>query len=338
VEIRASTRRGQARLPIRYEAHVPRLVLALVFLVVGMQVGVVAAGFDAGKAGFSVKFKDEITPYRVTGVFVLPGERLWIEAVAGRAGLRYTLSSASGRLIEGDDNRWLLEAPGKTGEFPVVIRDPVSADSVVLNVFVMVPFERLEGEYLNGYRIGAYPWAPPAQGESYKPPAGFIEVTEASLAVEIGPHFRLGQFLCKQDGCFPKYMVLRERLILKLELVLEKVNEAGYRCDTFHILSGYRTPYYNHAIGNVKYSRHVWGDAADIFVDSDPEDCMMDDLNGDGRIDYRDAGVIYNIIDSMYGKPWYERFLGGLARYRKTPSHGPFVHVDVRGTRARWGV
>jgi hypothetical protein len=26
-----------------------------------------------------------------------------------------------------------------------------------------------------------------------------------------------------------------------------------------------------------------------------------------------------------------------LARYRKTPAHGPFVHVDVRGFRARWG-
>ena len=48
-------------------------------------------------------------------------------------------------------------------------------------------------------------------------------------------------------------------------MILQKVNERGYRCDTFHIMSGYRTPYYNGAIGNVRYSRHVWGGAADIF-------------------------------------------------------------------------
>ena len=42
-------------------------------------------------------------------------------------------------------------------------------------------------------------------------------------------------------------------------------------------------------------------------------------------------------IEEMYGKPWYEIFIGGLGKYKKTASHGPFVHVDVRGFRARWG-
>jgi uncharacterized protein YcbK (DUF882 family) len=126
-------------------------------------------------------------------------------------------------------------------------------------------------------------------------------------------------------------------LLLKLELILEKVNEKGYRCDTFHIMSGYRTPYYNKAIGNVKYSRHIYGGAADIFIDENPKDNMMDDLNQDGKIDYRDAAIIYRIIDDLYGKKFYDPFLGGLARYKKTSNHGPFVHVDVRGRRARWG-
>jgi hypothetical protein len=86
----------------------------------------------------------------------------------------------------------------------------------------------------------------------------------------------------------------------------------------------------------VKYSRHLWGGAADIFIDENPKDGVMDDLNGDGKIDYRDAGVLYNIIDEMSGKPWYYLFIGGLSRYEKTASHGPFVHVEVRGFRARW--
>jgi uncharacterized protein YcbK (DUF882 family) len=124
---------------------------------------------------------------------------------------------------------------------------------------------------------------------------------------------------------------------VKLELLLEKTNEAGYRCDSFVVMSGYRTPFYNHLIGNVKYSRHQWGGAADIFIDEDPVDGMMDDLNGDGKSDVRDAHVLYEIVDRMYGKPWYEPYIGGLGAYRTTPNHGPFVHVDARGFRARWG-
>ena len=102
-------------------------------------------------------------------------------------------------------------------------------------------------------------------------------------------------------------------------------------------MSGYRTPYYNKAIGNVKYSRHIYGGAADIFIDENPKDNMMDDLNRDAKIDYKDAAVLYEIIDKLYGKPFYQGLVGGLARYEKTDCHGPFVHIDVRGRRARWG-
>ncbi|MDY6862202.1 MAG: D-Ala-D-Ala carboxypeptidase family metallohydrolase [Thermodesulfobacteriota bacterium] len=100
---------------------------------------------------------------------------------------------------------------------------------------------------------------------------------------------------------------------------------------------GYRTPYYNKIIGNVKYSRHLWGGAADIFIDENPKDKMMDDLNKDGKINWKDAAILYSIIDDMYGEKSYKSYVGGLARYKKSYSHGPFVHIDVRGKRTRWG-
>jgi uncharacterized protein YcbK (DUF882 family) len=131
-------------------------------------------------------------------------------------------------------------------------------------------------------------------------------------------------------------LVLNELLLLKLELILEQVNKHGYPASTFNILSGYRTPYYNDLIGNVKYSRHLWGDAADIFIDENPPDDMMDDLNQDGSVNQKDAEIIYEIIDKLYGESWYQHFKGGLGRYKKTSEHGPFVHIDVRGYRARW--
>ncbi len=317
--------------------HGVTILLVIILVMSWMLSDVSPAGFSPQKAGFAVKFKKEISPYRTTGVFALPREILALEVLDTLSENDYVLEASTGRVTKAATNQWTWQAPEQPGLYPVKINHLKSADWVLLNIFVMVPYNRLKGEYLNGYRIGRYPTIPFNRLQIYKPPKGFIEVTEENKDTLVAPHFRIGQFLSKQRGKYPKYVVLRERLLLKLELILEKVNAAGYRCDTLHIMSGYRTPYYNRRIGNVKYSRHVWGGAADIFIDENPKDKMMDDLNQDGKIDYQDASVIYDIIDRMYGKPFYERFVGGLGRYKKMQNHGPFVHVDVRGLRARWG-
>src|SRR6185436_18658744 len=103
----------------------------------------------------------------------------------------------------------------------------------------------------------------------YLPPSGFIEVTKENQETKVSPHSTVKQFLCKEDTtrAFPKYIVLKERLPLKLEAVLQHVNELGVNVDTLNVMSAYRTPYYNHAIGDVKYSMHQWGSAADVYVD-----------------------------------------------------------------------
>ena len=296
-----------------------------------------SARFDPEKAGFALRFKQEVSSYRVIAVFVLPQETLKLEVVEPPQAKEYLLESTAGNATLGPSRPCLWQAPGATGLCPVKITDIQSGDSITLHVFVMVPYSQLTGEYLNGYRIGKYPTIPLKQLPMYKPPRGFVEVTRENEETLVSPHFGLKQFLCKQASDFPKYLVLRERLLLKLELILEKLNAKGYDCSSLGVMSGYRTPYYNRAIGNVKYSRHLWGGAADIFVDREPEDGMMDDLNNDGKIDYRDAAIVYDIVDGLYGEPFYVPFVGGLARYPLAASHGPFVHVDVRGFRVRWG-
>lgn len=293
--------------------------------------------FDPGRASFSLRFNKETTPYRIMATFVLPGEELTIEAAATASGRAYQATATKGTLTAQSAGRWRYLPPATPGVYPVRVRQLEPADSINLNVFVMVPFTHIESEHLNGYRIGNYPSRPLKGLAIYNPPRGFIEVTRENRETLVAPHFRLSQFLCKQESGWPKYIVLQERLLLKLELVLAALNENGYRAKSLAIMSGYRTPYYNRAIGNVQYSRHVWGGASDIYVDENPRDGMMDDLNGDGRIDSRDAAVVYHLIDGMYGQPWYATFVGGLGRYRKTSKHGPFVHIDVRGFRARWG-
>lgn len=314
---------------------VTKIGIVFVFILFYLESPVMS--FSPEKASFTVKFKKEISPYRIMSVFVLPEELVTFEVLSSAPGDGYLLESSAGFSSKVSGKKWKWKAPKETGIYPVRIVNEESGERVSLNVFVMVPYCYLQGEYLNSYRIGSYSSVPFKGLSIYKPPRGFIEVTKENEDTLLSPHFRLKQFLCKQEGDYPKYVVIKEILLLKLELILERVNEKGYHCETFHVMSGYRTPYYNKAIGNVKYSRHLYGDAADIFIDENPQGQVMDDLNKDGKIDYRDAEVLYEIIDEMYGKPWYIPFFGGLARYGKTQSHGPFVHVDVRGFHARWG-
>jgi uncharacterized protein YcbK (DUF882 family) len=101
-------------------------------------------------------------------------------------------------------------------------------------------------------------------------------------------------------------------------------------------MSGYRTPFYNKRIGNVKHSAHQYGGAADIFIDAKPEDGEMDDLNGDGKSDEGDSQLLFDLVDKMSLNEFFLPYLGGIGKYSKSASHGAFVHVDVRGFRAIW--
>ena len=269
--------------------------------------------------------------HEVMSAFVLPGETMPIEILTPPGAEAYVVESKDGQLETRSPTRWTWRAPAEPGIYEIDVADPARNQKTELRVFVMVPFERVRNGRLNGYRIGQYP-AP--QTPAHAPPRGFIEVTPGNKDKRVTPHFRLEQFLCKQPSDYPKYVVLDDRLLLKLESILAAVNKAGHRSETLHVMSAYRTPFYNAAIENVKFSQHQWGTAADIFVDAG-ENEMMDDLDGDEKIDKADARVLFGIIDRMDREP-DARFPGGLGAYGGTKAHGPFVHVDVRGRLARW--
>ncbi|MGH7962769.1 MAG: D-Ala-D-Ala carboxypeptidase family metallohydrolase [Candidatus Binatia bacterium] len=314
-------------------------VLLMIPTLLAPPAGNVGPRAATSKAKFTMQVNEQVFPYQVNGVFVLPQEQLTLQAFNDGGKGRYVLRTASGTATQTAPAVWQWRAPQKPGLYPLTVTRAGSTYSITLNVFVMIPFQGVKKQRINGYRIGAYPRRPARLLQSHTLPRGFIEVTPENQDALVAPHFRLKQFLCKQDGSYPKYVVLREHLLWKLEAILEKLNTPRHRYDTLHIMSGYRTPSYNQAIGNVRHSRHMWGDAADIFVDAYPQDGKMDDLNRDGKINARDAAVLYKIIDDMYGrKPSPSHpLVGGLAKYAATPAHGPFVHVDVRGQRARWG-
>lgn len=293
--------------------------------------------FSEDAASFSLACKGNRFQHRVSSVFLLPGEVLDAQIEDAGKGESFSFQSSHGGVETRSPRSWRWRAPLEPGLYPLRVGRVGSDESMLLNAFVMVPSDQLRNGELDGYRIGSYPSTTRDRRPLHDAPPGFIEVTPHNQDALLAPHFRLGQFLCKQKADFPKYVVLRERLVLKLEHLLDRVNRQGHRTDTFHVMSGYRTPYYNHAIGNVPNSRHVWGDAADIFIDADG-DGSMDDLDRDGRIGLGDAQVLFDIIDrqdrSMLAS--LAPLIGGLGKYRATRAHGPFVHVDTRGRVARW--
>ncbi len=307
-------------------------VLCLSFTAPGLS----AQDFDPGTVPYQVSFNGKRINWREFAFFVMPGEEkelnlhLESDQVA-------KVTASGGQLIAAGPLEWRWRAPADSALLAIDI-SPESLPPMRLNVMVMRALGEVERDYLNGYRIGNYPDEPLRGNPIYLPPTGLIEIHHDMVNLPVSPHFTLGQFLCKQQpDHWPKYMVLREALVAKLEAILAEVNRRGIRTDSFTVMSGYRTPWYNQSIGNGRYSRHVWGGAADIFIDTN-DDGRMDDLNGDGRSDIADARVLLGIIDELYEEGQYQRLHGGLGLYGPRPHRGPFVHVDARGFEARWTV
>ena len=295
-----------------------------------------AVRFDTKTASFALAFHGETSAYRDVALISMPGAAVIVDAVGGPPG-DFAATTDHGTLVQQGVRQWKWTAPQRPGAYRITVDGPGKKDTIAVQAFVMVPRSRVKHGMLNGYRIGEYPATPLNGNPLYSPPAGFVEVTKDNEDTRVSPHFQLKQFICKEDttSTYPKYVVLNERLPLKLEMVLEHVNAIGFAADTLHVMSGYRTPFYNHAIGDVKYSMHQWGSAADIYVDPQNRG-RMEDLNHDGRIDAADAKFLYDEIEQLLAKPENRRLQGGMGFYPATAAHPPFVHVDVRGTAARW--
>lgn len=269
---------------------------------------------------------------KLRAVIQTPGSRLPVDSLPTGARLQY---SAGGEVAT-DTTR----APQHSGIWQLAIRvgsflKPVSD----LQVITLVPFSEKRNGRVGLYFIGNWPAERGgAVRANYAPPPGFIEVTPANADTRVSEHFRLRDFLTHdQPNVWPKYLVLNPRLVDKLELVLADLAARGIPSEGIHIMSGFRTPRYNAGGGDRRgraaLSRHMYGDASDVWIDND-HDGRMDDLNRDGRVDIADARVIQDAVDRV--ERAHPELVGGCGTYPATSSHGPFTHIDTRGYRARW--
>jgi len=257
------------------------------------------------------------------------------DSMGGHSGtVRFrTLTRASAATLAGFITTFGESAIRSPGVYPVA----ANGTKTPFTFIVLRPFGEKRGESLQGYRLGRWPSERRMMGRKYWNPDGFIEVTPENAGLRLSEHFELQEFLTHdQRDVWPKYVVLQEPLIDKLELVLADLAAHGVPTDRVRVLSGFRAPYYNDRIvaeGAARASRHQYGDAADIIIDADG-DGRMDDLNHDGRLDLNDTQVILESVERV--EKAHPELVGGLGLYHAMGSSGPFAHIDVRGTSARW--
>lgn len=313
----------------------PGRTLGILLLAVGAGwASAATAQAPSDAPGFAVHIDDRLIDRSVGSTFVRQGRDVRVAASDLPSDAQMLMDSAGLASHRLEDQDWRIQAPSAPGIYPITLHNQASGHTRRLNLFVMQHFDPSE-RAINGYRIGHYQPQPLHDREVYEPPRALMPVAKDDTDARLSPHFTIGQFLChQQPGHWPKYLRLRSKLVAKLEAIVAALNRRGIAAQTLTVMSGYRTPQYNAAIGNTTtYSRHLFGGAADIYVDTNG-DGRMDDLNGDGTVDVADARWLARLIDSLgEAEP---RFVGGLSAYSANSAHGPFVHTDVRGVAARW--
>lgn len=234
------------------------------------------------------------------------------------------------------DGKLVIKAP--KGERSGYVHVRMGHRQLTLTVINLVPYSRMHAGLLEGYRIGEYAMLPLRGLQSYERPKGFLRLTASNRDLWVSDHYRLRDFQCKLDGR-AKFLVLRSEALMKLELLQHSLETRhGLHFKRFVIMSGYRTPYYNALIGNdTSHSRHLYGDAMDIYIDED-HDGVMDDVNHDGRIDAEDARFLMHVAEAIDKSQEWGWLKGGAGVYHANRAHGPYLHVDARGYVARWGV
>ncbi|MEM9821993.1 MAG: D-Ala-D-Ala carboxypeptidase family metallohydrolase [Bacteroidota bacterium] len=130
-------------------------------------------------------------------------------------------------------------------------------------------------------------------------------------------------FFIHSDG-FPhlaktQYLVLDEAVLYKIHGLRQLLRKNELDETQMRINSGFRPPHYNEAVGGKVCSRHQFGDAVDLIIY---------DINRDGKSNAKDAKIVYDLLDQhIIGNG------GGLGKYK---SNRNVLHIDTRGSRARW--
>ena len=192
----------------------------------------------------------------------------------------------------------------------------------ILDEFKVVPFGQLPSSYLTSTKSDQSPYKSMLQNKMY------LLIKGKDIYRKIVGNYRIHHFLPRDhsyrdhimnigqsDGI---YWLINRELLYQFLAMQQALAAKGLQDEAFVIVNGYRPPAHNIQKGGAKKSRHILGEAVDIYVQ---------DIDGNGWANQKDKNILLDILDKeIVGNS------GGLGKYPGTMS----VHFDVRGHRARW--
>jgi uncharacterized protein YcbK (DUF882 family) len=125
------------------------------------------------------------------------------------------------------------------------------------------------------------------------------------IRMQVTKNFKLSE-LEFSDAIPPELVANAVELLKNLQVIRDHFQRP------IVIISGYRSPARNAAVGGADKSQHLEAKAADIKIAGIPTE------------------EIYNRIDKLIAQGLVKQ--GGLGKYIKSG----FVHYDIRGSKARW--
>ena len=274
--------------------------------------------------------------------------------------------AAGGAVAGNGANGFTLTAPKEGGDYALTISSKTGAFDdyrVLLIVAYKAAMTRQRDKKswdasVGGARLGTYldpvfapikpSWRVYVHRVKYPPPSWFVKITPANKDCRLSPYLRIEAMVAlpQRDVTKPDkarvrhtdYFALDYHFIDKLTALGDRLTkDKGVTLTEFRPTSVFRTPAHNKRIGGANYSRHMYGDAADILVDED-DDGRMDDLNKDGKINRKDGRIIAEALRELERAGTVK--IGGIGLYESPPginTVGSYVHLDARGYTMRWG-
>ena len=190
----------------------------------------------------------------------------------------------------------------------------------IIDALPIVSFQNMDSTYLSWSKSTIPKYKSMLKGSQYR------VLKRKDFFKKIVGDFRINDFVCRDryyracllDSSKEYYWLIDEKVLTAVIELRHSLKSKGYDPNGFSITSGHRHPRRNEKVRAAKLSRHMKGQAVDIFIM---------DIDKDGKYTAKDKQIVLDIAEKeVIGNK------GGIGRYPGTRA----VHIDVRGTRARW--
>ena len=152
---------------------------------------VLPAPSSAMEETISLGIRGHLVRQELFSLFASPGESLSL-TLPGHASSELRLYLDGQQYGRAEPGHWSFNAPDQPGLYRLTLQHGNNELPVRLNLFVGVPADEIEGDSLNGYRLGPPPPGHERYRSLYRAPASFIEVTEENIDTRLTPHFAHG--------------------------------------------------------------------------------------------------------------------------------------------------